>query len=91
MGKHGKLAVVYIRVSTEEQAEEALNLANQEKRCQSYCHQKNLTIVKVFIDAGESARTSARPSERPSSRTLQRGSVRCARRRSECQARRAGG
>ncbi len=51
----------YIRVSTEEQAEDALNLANQEKRCQSYSHQKNLTIVKVFIDAGESARTSARP------------------------------
>jgi DNA invertase Pin-like site-specific DNA recombinase len=61
MGKHGKLAVVYIRVSTEEQTENPLNLANQEKRCQNYCQQKNLTVVKVFIDPGESARTSARP------------------------------
>ena len=54
-------AVVYIRVSTEEQAEDALNLVNQEKRCTSYCQQKGLTIIETFIDAGKSARSTDRP------------------------------
>lgn len=59
--KPGNRAVVYIRVSTEEQAEDALNLVNQEKRCRIYCEQRGLSVVRIFIDAGESARTSDRP------------------------------
>jgi DNA invertase Pin-like site-specific DNA recombinase len=59
--EQGNRAVIYIRVSTEEQAEDALNLVNQEKKCQSYCHQKGLTIVEKFVDAGESGRTNNRP------------------------------
>ncbi len=54
-------AVIYIRVSTEEQAEDALNLVNQEQRCRNYCKQKDLTVIESFIDAGESARSSDRP------------------------------
>jgi DNA invertase Pin-like site-specific DNA recombinase len=54
-------AVLYIRVSTDEQAEDALNLINQETRCRNYCEQKRLTVVKVFTDAGASARSSDRP------------------------------
>lgn len=54
-------AVLYIRVSTDEQAEDALNLINQETRCRRFCEQKGLTVVKVFTDAGESARSSDRP------------------------------
>jgi len=59
--KESNKAVLYIRVSTDEQAEDALNLVNQEKRCRNYCHQKGLSVVTIFIDAGESARTSDRP------------------------------
>ena len=59
--KQGNRAVLYIRVSTEEQAEDALNLVNQEKKCRSYCQQKGLTVVEKFIDAGESGRTDDRP------------------------------
>src|SRR4051812_46887950 len=59
--KQGDRAVIYIRVSTEEQAEDALNLVNQEKRCRNYCQQKGLTIVESFVDAGASARSSDRP------------------------------
>jgi DNA invertase Pin-like site-specific DNA recombinase len=54
-------AVIYVRVSTEEQAGDALNLVNQEKRCRNYCQQKGLTVVEAFIDAGASARSSDRP------------------------------
>jgi site-specific DNA recombinase len=59
--KQGDRAVIYIRVSTEEQAEDALNLVNQESRCRKYCQQNGLNVVKVFIDAGETARSSDRP------------------------------
>jgi DNA invertase Pin-like site-specific DNA recombinase len=44
----GNRAVIYIRVSTDEQALDALNLVNQEKRCRSYCQQKGLSVVKIF-------------------------------------------
>lgn len=54
-------AVIYLRVSTDEQAKDPLNLENQEARCRSYCRQMRLNVVRVFLDKGESARTSNRP------------------------------
>src|SRR5579862_8465605 len=54
-------AVIYVRVSTDEQADGPLNLANQEQKCRSFCAQKGLQVLIVFIDSGESARTSQRP------------------------------
>jgi site-specific DNA recombinase len=59
-GKTG-WAVLYIRVSTDEQAIGHLNLENQEKRCREYCLREGWQVVKVFIDSGESARTLDRP------------------------------
>ena len=56
-----KGAVLYIRVSTTEQAEGPLNLINQKQRCQDYCTQKKLPVLAVFTDPGESARTADRP------------------------------
>lgn len=57
----GNGAVVYVRVSTTEQANGPLNLSNQEKRCRDHCNQKMLPVVAVFVDPGESARTTDRP------------------------------
>jgi len=54
-------AVIYLRVSTKEQAEDPHNLENQEKRCRAHCQQMGLNVLHVFIDRGESARTSDRP------------------------------
>ncbi len=54
-------AVLYVRVSTDEQASGPLNLENQEKRCRDYCRQKGLHVVEVFVDPGESGRSAARP------------------------------
>ena len=57
----GNGAVLYVRVSTDEQASGPLNLSNQEKRCRDYCKQRELPVVAVFIDPGESARSADRP------------------------------
>ena len=54
-------AVIYVRVSTEEQADDAMNLANQEERCRKYCRQQGLVVVEKFVDAGASGRSSERP------------------------------
>lgn len=52
-------AVIYVRVSTKEQAK-SLSLDTQQERCQSYCDHEELTVVRVFVEAGESAKTTAR-------------------------------
>jgi site-specific DNA recombinase len=57
-------AVLYVRVSTDEQANGPLNLINQEQRCRDYCQQNGLSVVQVFTDPGKSARTAARPAFR---------------------------
>ena len=54
-------AVIYVRVSTTEQANGPLNLSNQETMCRQYCEHKGYTVSKVFTDRGESARTADRP------------------------------
>ena len=53
-------AVIYCRVSTEEQAASGLGLDSQEHRCRSWAEADNLTVVEVVRDEGVSARTLAR-------------------------------
>src|SRR5688572_3572923 len=52
-------AVIYCRVSTKEQAE-SLSLQSQERACRQGCDREALDVVQVFIEAGESAKTSNR-------------------------------
>ena len=47
--------VAYVRVSTEEQANEGVSLQAQEARIRAYCDMRNLNLVDVMIDAGVSA------------------------------------
>ena len=54
-------ALLYVRVSTEEQAKGPLNLQNQEKKCRDECVRSGLSVAEIFVDAGESARSSDRP------------------------------
>jgi site-specific DNA recombinase len=53
-------AVIYCRVSTTEQAQN-LSLPTQEKACREYCQRQGYDVAEVFIDAGESAKTTNRP------------------------------
>jgi DNA invertase Pin-like site-specific DNA recombinase len=57
----GQGAICYIRVSTDDQARDALNLENQERRCRDFCASRNLHVAHVFTDPGESARSADRP------------------------------
>lgn len=51
-----KKAVIYSRVSTEEQAQDdRYSLAVQRKLCSEYAQRENLEIVKMFEDPGKSA------------------------------------
>jgi site-specific DNA recombinase len=53
-------AVIYCRVSTVEQTQN-LSLSTQEKACRDYCARNDYDIDQVFVDAGESAKTTDRP------------------------------
>jgi site-specific DNA recombinase len=49
-------AVIYLRVSTEEQVEN-YSLGNQEEPCRKEAHNRNLEIIEVFREEGKSAKT----------------------------------
>ena len=52
-----KVAGIYIRVSTEDQAREGFSLPEQEKRLRAMCEYKDYEIYDVYQDAGISAKT----------------------------------
>lgn len=56
-----KTAYIYIRVSTDEQAQEGFSLANQKKTCVDYARSHEYHVKKIFIDDGKSGRTTDRP------------------------------
>jgi DNA invertase Pin-like site-specific DNA recombinase len=57
-----KRAVIYVRVSTTEQADEGNSLKWQEKACREYAEKQSYIIPDgcVFVEAGESAKTTDR-------------------------------
>ena len=56
MDDERKVAGVYIRVSTEDQAREGFSLGEQEEKLLALCKFKNLDVYKVYRDAGISAK-----------------------------------
>lgn len=55
-----KRAILYIRVSTDEQADKGFSLASQEEYLKKYCSINNLEIIHLFIE-DHSAKTFNRP------------------------------
>ena len=53
-------AVIYIRVSTEEQAKKGYSLDAQEEQCQKFALMEELNVLKVFREEGQSAKTTNR-------------------------------
>ncbi len=47
-----KIAGIYIRVSTEDQAREGFSLGEQEEKLRQLCKYKDFEIFKVYKDAG---------------------------------------
>lgn len=57
MNEEKKIARLYIRISTEDQAREGFSLPEQEKRLRAMCEYKGYEIYKLYKDAGISAKT----------------------------------
>lgn len=53
-------AIVYCRVSTQEQAETGFSLEAQEEYCATYAQHKGYNVLRTFIERGESAKTLKR-------------------------------
>ena len=51
-----KIAGIYIRVSTEDQAREGFSLGEQEEKLKTLCKYKEFEVYKVYKDAGISAK-----------------------------------
>ena len=56
-----KKAIIYCRVSTEEQAKEGYSLDAQEKFCRRFAENNNYSISNVYRDEGKSGTTINRP------------------------------
>lgn len=56
-----KNCYVYLRVSTDEQANEGFSLDNQKRSCLDYAQMYGYHVKKVFEDGGKSGRTTDRP------------------------------
>ena len=56
MNEERKVAGIYIRVSTEDQAREGFSLGEQEEKLLQLCNFKDLEVYKVYKDAGISAK-----------------------------------
>ena len=56
MNEERKIAGIYIRVSTEDQAREGFSLGEQEEKLKALCKYKEYKIYKVYKDAGISAK-----------------------------------
>ena len=57
MNEEKKIAGIYIRVSTEDQAREGFSLPEQEKRLRAMCEYKGYIVYDIYKDAGISAKT----------------------------------
>ncbi|MCC6597004.1 MAG: recombinase family protein [Rhodanobacteraceae bacterium] len=70
-------AVIYLRVSTDEQAESGLGLEAQEAACRKWCAANGYAVASVFTDDGYSGSTPAdkRPGLTAALGALGRGSV----------------
>ncbi len=56
-----KNAVIYCRVSTEDQVKN-LSLTTQEEFCRRHCERADFAVREIFVDRGASAKTANRPS-----------------------------
>ena len=55
------VVAIYVRVSTQEQADEGYSLGEQEARLRSYCEAKGWSVYKPYIDGGFSGGNIERP------------------------------
>ena len=54
-------AVIYARVSSEEQAKHGFSIENQKKQCTEFAERNGYYVEKMFVDEGKSAKNLDRP------------------------------
>lgn len=69
------LAVVYLRVSTDQQADKGLSIPAQEKDCRRKAQELGYDRIEVFADEGESARSDDRPGLQSALERCKKGDV----------------
>lgn len=67
--------VIYIRVSTDEQAKHGYSILAQEEKLQAYCISQGWNIVDTFIDDGYSAKDLNRPKFKEMICEVEKGNV----------------
>lgn len=71
----GTMVDLYVRVSTNEQAEEGYSIGEQEARLRSYCDAMRWTVRRVYIDPGYSGSSTDRPALQEMIRDVESGMV----------------
>lgn len=54
-------AAIYVRVSTQQQAEHGVSLPDQVAQCRTYCERQGWEVAEIFCEPGASARDDDRP------------------------------
>ena len=75
MNEEKKIAGIYIRVSTLDQAREGFSLGQQEEQLKAFCERKGYEIYKVYADEGISAKNDKRPAYREMLRDVKNGTI----------------
>lgn len=75
MNELKKIAGIYIRVSTLDQAREGFSLGQQEEQLKAFCERKGYEIYKVYADEGISAKNDKRPAYREMLRDVKNGTI----------------
>ena len=73
--EENKIAGIYIRVSTEDQAREGFSLKEQEERLREFCKFKRYNVYKVYEDAGISAKNDKRSAYQKMMKDVKEGHI----------------
>ncbi len=78
LGATTDCSALYIRVSTEKQAEEGYSLADQDSRLRAYCVSQGWTVCDeyIYVDDGVSGKSTARPKYQQMIAAIEAGEVR---------------
>lgn len=70
-----RIAGIYVRVSTENQAREGFSIGEQEERLIEYCNFKRYQVYKVYRDAGINAKDDKRPAYQEMMQDMKDGKI----------------
>lgn len=68
-----KRVFVYLRVSTQDQADEGYSLGEQEERLRKYCEAMDWILVKIYTDGGFSGANMDRPALKEMIKAIEKG------------------